>query len=107
VSAPKNRCRRYSSAIGTQTAPPSEAAFTAAVRQLGPTDNAAASWNSRNIENNNKATLRGVVITKQRTRIPLTIMLVKEEGAWKVLSLSGPKAGIELSSTLRRPRAKL
>lgn len=95
--AQEDFARAYAATATPFRARMNETAFTAAVRQLGLTDNASASWSSRSVENNNKATLIGVVVTKQRSRIPVTLMLVKEEGEWKVLSLSGPKVGIEVA----------
>jgi hypothetical protein len=68
--------------------------FAAAVEHLGLGDSAGASWTSRSIEGG-AATLKGTVTTRGGGQIPLTVTLVKEEKAWKVLSVSGPRVGLE------------
>jgi hypothetical protein len=63
-----------------------EKAFTAEVRALGLTDYASSSWSSRNIVNQ-QATVEGTVTTRKGAVLPLTVKLVQEQGAWKVLAL--------------------
>jgi TIR domain/Domain of unknown function (DUF4864) len=79
----------------------SEESFAAHVRRLGLLDNASATWTSREIQNN-QATLSGSVTTKQRSTVPLTITLLKEGGEWRVLSLSGPQAGVHISNRAKQ-----
>lgn len=79
------------------------ASFAATVRAIGLTRYASASWTNREIQNN-RATLEGSVTTTDGGTIPLTIELVSEADAWKVLSLTAPNAGAAIAnSETRKP----
>ncbi len=52
-----------------------------------------ASWSTRSV-NNNTGKLIGSVHTKDGGVIPVEVELVKEEGKWKVISLTKQKAGL-------------
>lgn len=52
-----------------------------------------ATWSSRSIEND-QGRLQGTVETKQGGKIPIEVTLVKEEGAWKILSIQKAAAGL-------------
>lgn len=69
--------------------------FEQAVRNLGLTDFASASWSSRETKND-RARLEGSVKTRSGGKIPLTMELVKESGTWKVIYLSAPQAGVSI-----------
>src|SRR5439155_17536354 len=58
-----------------------EASFAAAIKQLGLTDFASASWHSRQIENQT-GTAEGIVTTKSGGTRPVTVRLVRESGRW-------------------------
>lgn len=51
-------------------------------------------WNSRSFENNS-GKLAGSVTTKGGGVIPVTIDLVKEEGAWKISYINRARSGLE------------
>jgi hypothetical protein len=69
-----------------------EEAFARLVKSTGLKDYASASWSSRSVDNN-QATVAGTVTTKRGGRIPITINLIWENEAWRVLALSaGPGA---------------
>lgn len=79
------------------------ASFAATVKAIGLTRYASASWSNREIQNN-RATLEGSVTTTDGGTIPLTIELVSEGDAWKVLSLTAPNAGAAIAnSETRKP----
>jgi len=61
------------------------ATFEQQVRALGLDGYVSSSWASRSVENDT-GKVEGTVETKASGRVPLTIQLVKEDGAWKVLS---------------------
>ncbi len=71
---------------------------------LGETDLSnfsSASWSSRSIEGG-RGLLEGTVILKDGRTIPLKIELIKENGTWKIFSITIPKAG--LKETFQEPR---
>jgi hypothetical protein len=72
------------------------ASFGATVKSIGLTRYASASWANRQIQND-RATLEGSVTTADGGTIPLTIELVSEGDAWKVLSLTAPMAGAAIA----------
>ena len=53
----------------------------------------SASWSSRSIHNN-QGQLEGTVTTKDGGQIPVVVNLVREGGAWKILSLRKADAGL-------------
>ena len=67
-------------------------AFEKTVKDLGVTDFASSSWNSRGFTND-QGYVEGTVTTKSRGAIPLRMDLMKESGTWRVYSLSAPRAG--------------
>jgi hypothetical protein len=71
--------------------------FAREILRLGLQDNSSASWTSREL-GGGKAILKGSVMTKQRSSIPLAITLIKEEGKWKILKIEGPSAGLQNAS---------
>jgi hypothetical protein len=82
----------------SQTAPAfqaqqDQAAFAAAVRDLGLTDYTARSWTSRSVEGG-QATLNGTFTTAASDSVPLEMTLIKVAGEWRVFSLSGRQAGV-------------
>jgi len=77
-----------------------EDAFSRYVNRTGLLDNASASWSSRSLENN-LGELKGEIVTKQRGVIPLTVKLIKEDGSWRVLGLSGPTAGLAVDESVK------
>jgi hypothetical protein len=79
-----------------------EASFAAAVRQLGLTDYAAASWHSRTIENQ-EGTAEGSVTTKAGGTRPISVRLVREGGRWAVLGVR--YGGVDLVTATARPPA--
>src|SRR5262245_8448973 len=60
-----------------------KASFTAAVKQLGLTEYASASWNNRQFQNQT-GSVEGTVTTKSGGTAPAALQLVNEEGKWKV-----------------------
>ena len=85
----------YEKASATLKSQQTEESFEQAVKNLGLTDFASASWSSRETKND-RAHLEGSVKTRAGGKIPLTMELVKESGTWKVIYLSGPQAGISV-----------
>src|SRR5207302_712064 len=85
----------YESASATLKSEQSVASFEQNVKRLGLTDFASASWSSRETKND-RAHLEGSVTTRSGGKIPLTMELVKESGAWKVIYLSAPQAGVSV-----------
>lgn len=64
-------------------------AFAAQAQRLALGHYASASWSSRNISNG-VATLEGTIRTRDGGRIPLTVELVEEGGAWRVRRIASP-----------------
>jgi hypothetical protein len=85
----------YESASPTLKSQQSVGSFEQAVKDLGLTDFASASWSSRETKND-RARLEGSVKTRSGGKIPLTMELVKESGTWKVIYLSAPQAGVSV-----------
>lgn len=71
----------------------SEETFAAFLATTAIGDYEDASWSSRSIENR-LGKLSGTIGIKGGGRIPLDLTLVKEEGAWKLLSLQKAEAGL-------------
>lgn len=67
--------------------------FTRSVTELGLTDFSSVSWSNRETKND-RAFLEGSAKTRAGGKIPLNAELVKESGAWKVISLSAPRSGV-------------
>jgi hypothetical protein len=65
---------------------------------------ASASWTSRSIQNTS-GYLAGTVVTETGGSIPMEISLVREHGAWKILSLRKPEAGLLGSEGQQPPSA--
>jgi hypothetical protein len=63
-----------------------EASFAGAVKQLGLTEYASASWHSRQIDNN-EGSAEGTVTTKSGTTKPVSFRLVREGGKWAVVTV--------------------
>ena len=85
----------YETASPTLKSQQSVGSFEQAVKNLGLTDFASASWSSRETKND-RAHLEGSVTTRSGGKIPLTLELVKESGTWKVIYLSAPQAGVSV-----------
>ena len=85
----------YESASSTLKSQQSVGSFEQAVKNLGLTDFASASWSSRETKND-RARLEGSVKTRSVGKIPLTMELAKESGTWKVIYLSAPQAGVSV-----------
>src|SRR5258708_2115094 len=85
----------YESASPTLKSQQTAKSFEQAVKDLGLTDFASASWSSRETKND-RARLEGSVKTRAGGKIPLTMELVKESGAWKVIYISAPQAGVSV-----------
>jgi hypothetical protein len=85
----------YESASPTLKSQQTAKSFEQAVKDLGLTDFASASWSSRETKND-RARLEGSVKTRSGGKIPLTMELVKESGMWKVIYLSAPQAGVSV-----------
>ena len=86
----------YASTADGFRAQQDESSFTAAVKQLGLTEYASASWQSREI-NNNEGSVEGTVTTKGGGTKPIAIRLVKENGKWKVVSVR--YGGVDLATS--------
>ncbi len=69
------------------------ALFQKTVKELGLTDYASVLWSNREVKND-RAHLEGSVTTGAGGKVPLTMELVKENNAWKVIFLSAPRAGV-------------
>ncbi|HUG90435.1 MAG TPA: hypothetical protein VML55_06360 [Planctomycetaceae bacterium] len=96
------------STAGAVRAQQDEAEFVRTIERLGLDEAASASWSSRRIVND-EATLEGSVTTNSGGAIPVTIKLLKEQGEWKVLSITGPEAGVQVATTRKQvpPDAEL
>ena len=93
-----NSPEAYASAGGKLRAESDEAAFTAAVRQLGLTGYVSASWTRRCIENQS-GSVEGMVTTTGGTA-PAKVELVYEQGKWCVVGIR--YAGRDLADSMRR-----
>ena len=98
----------YESASPTLKSQQTGDAFERAVKQLGLTDFASASWSSRNIEND-RAYLEGSAKTRSGGKIPLHMELMKESEQWKVYVLTVPQSGVSAEGGRKEmpPDAKL
>lgn len=94
LSAEGKHHEAYLATAGAFRAQQDEPGFVSMIGRLGLDDYASASWPSRSVVND-EATLEGTVTTKSGGAIPITIKLIKEQGEWKVLALSGPQAGVQ------------
>jgi hypothetical protein len=72
-----------------------ELSFATAVKQLGLTDYASASWTNRQLKNQ-EGSVEGTVTTKQGGKTPIAIQLIVESGKWKVVGVR--YGGVELTS---------
>lgn len=81
----------------------SEADLRNFVERSALTRYASASWTSRSIQNSS-GYLSGSITTDSGGNIPMEISLVREHGAWKILSMRKPEAGI-LSPDGQQPPA--
>jgi hypothetical protein len=71
-----------------------EAAFAREVARLKLGEHKSASWSIRRIEND-RGFVDGTVTTRAGGKLPLSIALVKERGAWRVLSFSSAPAAAQ------------
>jgi hypothetical protein len=71
-----------------------EARFTRAVQGVGLSDCAYVQWHRCVLGNNELGRLEGVVRTREEIAIPVTMTLVRENGAWRVLSVTGAPVGV-------------
>jgi len=83
----------YQESSATLRGQQTQASFAQSVRGLGLTDYASAFWSNREVKSY-RAHLEGTVTTHAGGKIPLTMELVKEDGAWKAIYLSAPRAGV-------------
>ena len=83
----------YQESSATLRGQQTQEAFAQSVQGLGLTDYASIFWSNREVKND-RAHLEGSVTTRAGGKIPLTMELVKENGAWKVIYLSAPRAGV-------------
>jgi len=56
-----------------------------------------ASWNTRSIKNK-RGELEGTITTSSGTAVPLSLLLIKEQNQWKILSITIPQAGLDVVS---------
>jgi hypothetical protein len=77
-----------------------EASFARAVNQIGLTEYASASWQSRQIDNN-EGSAEGTVTTKGGTTKPVSLHLVREGDKWAVVSVR--YGGVELVTIQASP----
>src|SRR5437660_6817282 len=91
----------YETASPTLKSQQSVGSFEQAVKNLGLTDFASASWSSRETKND-RAHLEGSVTTRSGGKIPLTLELVKESGTWKVIYLSAPQPGVPVEQRAKQ-----
>jgi len=90
----------YTSAGDGLRAQQDEAAFTAAVKQIGLTDFASVTWQNRQIENQN-GLAEGIVTTKAGGTKPVSVRLVRERGRWAVVGVRF--GGVELTAVATPP----
>lgn len=72
--------------------------FQAFVQQAGLITFKSASWNEREIANN-QGILKGTVTLEDGSKLPLEINLIKEDGERKILNLNVPQSGITEEGT--------
>lgn len=79
----------YNSTASRLRAEETAEAFADSVRQVGLTDYASSSWHSRDLHNE-VVTLKGTITTRTGGTLPVTIVLIKESGGWRVQSVTTP-----------------
>lgn len=94
----------YAEAAPALKAQQDERSFSEAMRRLGMTEHASASWTNRSVEGG-KAELEGTVTTRGGDEIPVKITLVQVDDEWKVFSIEGPQAGAVVTSPGVEPPA--
>lgn len=82
-----------STAKGFQAAM-SQDAFDKFLKETNLSDFSGTSWSSRQIEDG-RGYLEGTITLRNGEKIPLKIELVKENGVWKIFSLTISKAGLK------------
>jgi hypothetical protein len=87
----------YQSTSSTFQAQQSLAQFTSVVQRLGLNHFKSASWSNRSVDGN-QASLEGTAKTADGGAIPLVMKLFKENGTWKVQSISTPQAGANIGT---------
>lgn len=75
--------------------------FAETVKTFGLDGFESASWSNRRIVND-RGVLEGTVRTKAGGSVPLTIEMIKEGDAWKVLSIRGPKTGASSGAIIEK-----
>jgi len=78
--------------------------FARTVKAYGLDGFQSASWSTRNITND-RGHLEGTVHTKTGGSVPLTLEMIKEDGLWKVLSITGPQAGASTGPAIEKEPA--
>lgn len=96
----------YASASQSLQANQTQSEFATKFARLGISGFESASWNKREIKNG-IATLEGTVKTPDGEVVGLTMRLLKEDGAWKVVSISGSDDGATTISKARADRGEL
>lgn len=96
----------YASASQALQANQTQAEFTTKFSRLGISGFESASWNKREIKNG-IATLEGTVRTGEGGAVRLTVRLLKEGGAWKVVSVSGDDDGVTTITKARADKGEL
>jgi hypothetical protein len=87
----------YESSATTLKTQQSFEAFERAVQRLGLSEVTSASWSQRELKND-RVHLDGSGRTRSGGKVPLTMDLIKEGGAWKVLAVNVPASGVAASS---------
>lgn len=82
----------YAMTSATLRASQTQDDFARAIKTFGLDGYQSASWSNRSISND-RGLLEGTAHTKSGGSVPLTLELINEGGAWKVLSIKGPQAG--------------
>jgi hypothetical protein len=83
----------YQSTAAAYQADHTEPQFFEQMKKSGLTGYQSSFWHNRQIKNN-QATLEGTVTLRNGTTIPVTVELVKEGDAWKVLSVQVQQGGV-------------
>ena len=66
--------------------------FDAVVKELGLSDQAKVDWTTRS-EGRTETTLEGELTNKAETKLRFVVLMIKEDGAWKLHSLLPAQAG--------------
>lgn len=85
----------YGSTSAGYRAQQDEESFTLAVKQVGLTKYASASWSNRQIKNQQGSTA-GTVTNKDGGTSPIALTLIQEDGQWKVASVN--YSGVDLTT---------